>query len=69
MDEADLAQEMESLFFRHSLAAARGPAQNRPSKTHCTECGEKIPEKRREMMPGCERCVRCQTIFEQPGGY
>lgn len=35
------------------------------SRTHCLDCGEEIPEKRRAAVKGCRRCLRCQTDFEQ----
>ena len=29
--------------------------------THCVECGEEIPEKRRKALPGAHTCVDCQS--------
>ena len=34
------------------------------SATGC-DCGALIPEARRKAVPGCQRCVKCQSIFEQ----
>ena len=34
------------------------------SATEC-DCGALIPEARRWAVPGCQRCVKCQSIFEQ----
>jgi phage/conjugal plasmid C-4 type zinc finger TraR family protein len=31
------------------------------SATHCDECGEPIPERRREALPGTRTCVGCQS--------
>jgi len=31
------------------------------SATHCGECGEPIPEKRRSALPGTRTCVHCQA--------
>ncbi|MFO7804685.1 MAG: DksA/TraR family C4-type zinc finger protein [Paracoccaceae bacterium] len=42
---------------------ARLKAQQRTrgeSRTHCVECEEPIPEKRREAIPGVTLCVDCQ---------
>lgn len=36
----------------------------RESATHCEGCGEAIPEKRRELVPGVELCVNCQALNE-----
>ncbi len=30
------------------------------SLTHCAECGEEIPEARREAVPGVKICIDCQ---------
>jgi phage/conjugal plasmid C-4 type zinc finger TraR family protein len=30
-------------------------------ETHCVQCGEEIPEKRRLAMPGARTCVACQS--------
>ena len=42
---------------------ARMQAQKRPtgeSRTHCAECEEPIPEKRRVALPGVKLCLECQ---------
>lgn len=31
------------------------------SETHCEECGEPIPERRRAAVPGVRTCVACQS--------
>lgn len=31
------------------------------SATHCDECGESIPARRREAVPGVRLCVTCQA--------
>lgn len=33
------------------------------SATHCSDCGEEIPEQRREAA-GCQRCVSCASDIE-----
>lgn len=54
---------------------ARMQARTRPvgeSLTHCAECDEPIPEKRREALPGVKLCIECQTErdgrFQARGG-
>lgn len=32
-----------------------------PSATHCDECGEPIPARRRDAVPGVRLCVACQS--------
>jgi phage/conjugal plasmid C-4 type zinc finger TraR family protein len=40
-------------------ARARMPAGE--GETHCVECGEEIPERRRLALPGARTCVGCQS--------
>ena len=40
-------------------ARARLPAGE--GATHCEECGEPIPERRRQALPGTRTCVQCQS--------
>lgn len=54
---------------------ARMQAQKRPvgeSLTHCAECEEPIPEKRRVALPGVKLCLDCQqerdSAFKARGG-
>lgn len=34
------------------------------SLTHCEECGDPIPERRREAVPGVRLCVSCQSELD-----
>lgn len=36
----------------------------KPSRTHCCECGEPIPERRRQAIQGVQLCVDCQSLLE-----
>jgi len=54
---------------------ARMKAARRPqgeSLTHCAECEEPIPEKRRLALPGVKLCIDCQQerdgALQQRGG-
>ncbi len=40
--------------------ARRSLAQGGKSLRYCEECGAKIPERRREVVPGVRFCVTCQ---------
>ena len=40
-------------------ARARLPAGE--SITHCEDCGEPIPERRRAALPGVRTCIACQS--------
>ena len=37
----------------------------RESAEFCEECGEPIPERRREALPGVQTCVTCQSARDQ----
>lgn len=39
------------------------------SAKFCVDCGTPIPEKRRLAVPGCKRCTRCETEFEDEFGW
>ncbi|EPH6762331.1 TraR/DksA C4-type zinc finger protein [Cronobacter dublinensis] len=36
-----------------------------PSRDFCIDCGDPIPEKRRQLIPGVRLCVHCQVAREQ----
>jgi len=64
MDDMDLCQQhnqelIDDAMKRRSL---HRPAHN--SLEQCEECEEPIPEARQKAIPGCTRCVTCQTEFE-----
>ena len=51
------------------LARARMPTG--PSARECDDCGEPIPKKRRDALPGVRTCVTCQGARDAkplPGG-
>ena len=41
------------------LKSRRGPTGD--SLTHCAECDEPIPERRRAALPGVKLCIDCQS--------
>jgi phage/conjugal plasmid C-4 type zinc finger TraR family protein len=53
-------------------ADARADWQRRqtagPGRSECEECGEEIPAKRRQLIPGCRLCVICQGALERARG-
>ena len=46
---------------KDAVAAARHSLPRGPSAEYCEECGEPIPERRREAVPGVQTCVECQS--------
>lgn len=59
----DQANELEELQREVSIAKCR-INHNAVSATHCRDCGEEIPERRRELVAGCQRCVSCASDIE-----
>ena len=53
--EASVAEAIE--HARAGLA----PGAAGPSPTECDECGEPIPPRRREAVPGVRLCVECAS--------
>jgi phage/conjugal plasmid C-4 type zinc finger TraR family protein len=64
MDNADFANDLVLERMERQLAARR-PALVGPSAFECEECGEPIPEARREAVPGCFHCIECATLADQ----
>jgi phage/conjugal plasmid C-4 type zinc finger TraR family protein len=60
----DLAQERNAEFIADILADHQRRHATGVSLTHCVDCEEKIPEARRVAVPGCKRCIDCQTDLE-----
>ena len=65
-DVYDRAQALEQRQRDEALAAQA--AASRPlgsSLENCDDCGQPIPEKRRQAAVGCTRCIQCQTAYEK----
>jgi phage/conjugal plasmid C-4 type zinc finger TraR family protein len=44
-----------------AIKRARSQLPSGPSLAHCEECGEAIPEARRQAVPGVRLCISCQA--------
>ncbi len=44
-----------------AVSAARARMPSGESAEYCDECGEPIPAKRRDALPGVRTCVTCQS--------
>lgn len=78
-DEMDRVQAVNEWWQEECLAEhfrGRGTRDGGPANAfpdprslvpgpRCIDCGEEIPEKRRAAIPGCTRCIDCQTEFER----
>lgn len=64
----DQANELEDL--QREAAIARHRINHAAvSATHCCDCEEEIPEQRREVVAGCQRCAECQEEEELRGKH
>ncbi len=69
MDDLDMATELERRDREEALSRLQhGMLQCGPEMINgvacCRECGEPIPQKRLEALPGVALCVRCQAERE-----
>ena len=62
MDVFDRASQLEQFHRDVAIKKIRQQA-NKPSRHDCFDCGEPIPQKRRDI-GGIERCIHCQATFE-----
>jgi phage/conjugal plasmid C-4 type zinc finger TraR family protein len=46
---------------KDAVEAARARLARGPSAEFCDDCGEAIPEKRRNALPGVRTCITCQA--------
>jgi phage/conjugal plasmid C-4 type zinc finger TraR family protein len=58
-------QEQISASIEDAAKRAREKLPSGESLVFCEECGEEIPERRREALPGVRLCVGCQTELER----
>lgn len=66
MDDADRASDIELARVQKSLLNIKQELNFEPDDIYCIECGDEIPEERRNAMPNCVRCVTCQDLDERP---
>ncbi|WP_409302009.1 TraR/DksA C4-type zinc finger protein [Pseudomonas sp. KCJK8993] len=60
------AQALEQRQREQAISAQLATVQpSGPSRTHCKDCEEPIPEERRAL-GGKTRCTPCQSLFERP---
>lgn len=67
-DVIDHASGLETQFTEMALAnqlARAKQIEQRESAQECGECGNPIPEERRQKVPGCKFCTQCQSDMER----
>ena len=58
-------QDQIDASVEEAVERARKQLPKGESLTHCEECGEAIPEARREAVPGVRLCVPCQQDLDE----
>ncbi|MRN37198.1 conjugal transfer protein TraR [Neisseria sp. N95_16] len=66
-DIFDQAAELEARQREYWLKKQREKTEYSASAYECEECGEPIPEARRQAVIGCRCCIECQEEIEQYG--
>ena len=54
-------QDQIDATVEDSVKRVRSRIPRGESLTHCAECGDEIPEARRNAVPGVRLCIRCQS--------
>jgi phage/conjugal plasmid C-4 type zinc finger TraR family protein len=72
-EEAEVAQILSITRSMAAVAAVQeqlAKQRLQPSLEECEDCGEEIPQQRREIALGCTRCIHCQGLYERrKAGY
>lgn len=64
MDEADRANDEAAQSLARAIRNAADQMRRGAALETCKECGDPIPPKRRDAVPGCEYCVECQEWLD-----
>lgn len=66
-------QDQIDASVKDAVQLARSRLPRGESLEYCEACGTRIPEARREAVPGVRLCVGCQSELDKaqsaPGGY
>ncbi len=58
-------QDQIDATVKDGIARAQSRMPHGPGPTHCTKCGEVIPEARRQTLPGVRLCLPCQEAADR----
>ena len=69
-DFGDLASTASEGHLADALAKRAHARMSAPAESahECEDCGDEIPEARRQAVPGCIRCTACQDRYERTHG-
>jgi len=72
-DVFDQASDIEQLLRDQAIARQRRESEERERsrqggaaslRSECADCGDPIPERRRQAIPGCSCCTECEQARE-----
>jgi len=58
-------QDQIDATIEDAVSHARGRLPRGESLEHCAECGDAIPQARREAVPGVRLCIPCQLEHDK----
>lgn len=58
-------QDQIDASVEDAVEIARSRLPKGESLLHCEECGQEIPEARREAVPGVRLCIACQSELDE----
>ncbi|HCE1985917.1 TPA: TraR/DksA C4-type zinc finger protein [Vibrio parahaemolyticus] len=67
-DAIDHACSVEAKFTEMAVSAQLKRAKQstaQKSEQFCRECGDEIPQARRNAVPCCKYCIECQEIIDK----
>ena len=62
-------QEQIDASIEDAVKRARDQLPRGESLRNCEECGESIPDARREVIPGVRLCIKCQTEMDKEAAH
>lgn len=65
MASSDRIIEMQEQLRAEAMTSRATAPGIAPAAWYCEDCLEAIPEARRLAMPGCTRCVNCQSMADR----
>ena len=64
-EEAEMGQLHSLHLSENGINNVRSKIATGPGLSHCMDCGEEIPEKRRKAVSGVKYCINCQQFYEK----
>ena len=58
-------QDQIDATVKDGVSRAQSRLAHGPGLTHCTECGNSIPEGRKNAVPGVRLCLSCQEAHDR----